>query len=150
MNAESVLKILETETVVYRRPLASAFHVFLCPTSLQLLYTRPEGGIEEKAVLWRKSERNVAALRGVAENDIFETLPGGFANFLSNWEQLYRERRWARSAPSLNEIARVINAYCSATGYDLLILSPGQPLHTATPYAPVEPEEMHVLTGWDS
>jgi hypothetical protein len=96
---------------------------------------------EEKLTLWR-SDKSPCGDRAI---------PGQFVNnFLLNWGCLYRERRWAKNAPSLGEVARAVNAYCSATGYGLFTLLPDAPLAAAVPYAPPEMEGMHEITGYDS
>ena len=150
MNAETVLKILETgeRDVVYHRPLDASLYIVLSSTCLRLFYLDREGA-GTNLVLWRTSPWWVNALATRLSTDLIFG-EGAFANFLSNWSALYRERRWKAVAPSLGEVARVVNAYARATGYRLFTLVPDAPLASAEPYAPVEMESMHEMTGWNS
>jgi hypothetical protein len=149
VNAETVLKILETEWVVYRRLLELSCHVLLCPASLQLFYRRSEEETGVAETLWSRDKNGKIVVRRPVYY-LGEEIPARFANLLSNWNRLYKERRWAKDTPSLGEVTRAVNAYCSATGYRLFTLLPGEPLSAAVPYAPPEPEEMHLVTGYDS
>jgi hypothetical protein len=149
VNAETVLKILGTgeRDAVYHRPLDASLYIVLSATCLRLFYLdREEAGAN--LTLWRTFPNDRRTATRPSTDLIFGE--GAFANFLSNWSALYRERRWGAVAPSLGEVARVVNAYATATGYRLFTLVPDAPLASAELYAPVEMESMHEMTGWDS
>lgn len=140
-NSETVLKLLKTESVVYRRPLNPALNIVLSNTDLAIVSGEIVNGefkVLEKRILWNASSGLKAVINGS------EAL-----NFLLNWNRIFSERFWEKSAPSLGEVVRVINTYATGAGYRLFTVSEGVSLAGAVRYE-IEIAEMHEISGWDS
>jgi hypothetical protein len=140
-NSETVLKLLKTESVVYRRPLNPALNIVLSNTDLAIVSGEIANGefkVLEKRILWNSSSGLKAVINGS------EAL-----NFLLNWNRIFSERFWEKSAPSLEEVVRVINTYATGAGYRLFTVSEGDSLAGAVRYE-IEIAEMHEISGWDS
>ena len=140
-NSETVLKLLKTESVVYRRPLNPALNIVLSNTDLAIVSGEIANGefkVLEKRILWNASSGLKAVINGS------EAL-----NFLLNWNRIFSERFWEKSAPSLGEVVRVINTYATGAGYRLFTVSEGVSLAGAVRYE-IEIAEMHEISGWDS
>lgn len=140
VNSETVIKILKTESVVYRRPLDPALNIVLSNSDLAIVTGEIANGefkVSEKRTLWN----GTSGLRPVVGPVAF--------NLLQNWNRIHIEREWEKSVPSLGEVVRVINAYATGAGYRLFTVSEGVSLAGAVRYE-IDVEDMHTFRGYDS